>query len=173
MQISGICMSCFPLLVQTLHYVQSNQEMPDVMPSMDFKRVWQSVSTAGARGARDTRVLSIWRPVGPPGYSSLGDVAVAGSEPPSGKPVKMYKDVMGAGDAPGQVSSCGGFQKAYSRMDGTAGLNAHQHGCVYVAVAGTEPPSGKPVKMYKDVMGAGDAPGQVCSSQHKVSSLVM
>lgn len=82
-----------------------------MMPSMDFKRVWQSgpLSAAaasgggGARGARDTRVLSVWRPVGPPGYSSLGDVALAGSEPPSGKPVRMYKDVVGAGDAPGQV----------------------------------------------------------------------
>lgn len=92
-------------IVNIPYHVQSNQEMPDVMPSMDFKRVWRSASTAGARGARDTRVLSIWRPVGPPGYSSLGDVAVAGSEPPSGKPVKMYKDVMGAGDAPGQVGS--------------------------------------------------------------------
>lgn len=86
-----------------------------MMPSMDFKRVWQSARTsaaaaaagssgsAGARGSRDTRVLSIWRPVGPPGYSSLGDVAVSGSEPPSGRPVRMYKDVVGAGDAPGQV----------------------------------------------------------------------
>jgi hypothetical protein len=92
-------------IVNIPYHVQSNQEMPDVMPSMDFKRVWQSASTAGARGARDTRVLSIWRPVGPPGYSSMGDVAVAGSEPPSGKPVKMYKDVMGAGDVPGQVGS--------------------------------------------------------------------
>jgi vacuolar protein sorting-associated protein 13A/C len=85
-----------------------------VMPSMDFKRVWQSARTsaaaaggpsglAGRSGARDTRLLSIWRPVGPPGYSSLGDVAVSGSEPPSGRPVRMYKDVVGAGDAPGQV----------------------------------------------------------------------
>jgi hypothetical protein len=92
-----------------------------VMPSMDFKRVWQSgpLSAAaaaasgggggGTRGARDMRVLSVWRPVGPPGYSSLGDVALAGSEPPSGKPVRMYKDVVGAGDAPGQVrQGCGG-----------------------------------------------------------------
>lgn len=89
--------------------LQCNQEMPDVMPSMDFKRVWQSgalsaaASASGSRGTRDTRMLSIWRPVGPPGYSSLGDVAVSGSEPPSGKPVRMYKDVVGAGDAPGQV----------------------------------------------------------------------
>lgn len=99
--------ACLPFVWRSL--LQSNQEMPDVMPSMDFKRVWQSNPTAAGgaagRGARDARVLSIWRPVGPPGYSSLGDVAVAGSEPPSGKPVKMYKDVMGAGDAPGQVRS--------------------------------------------------------------------
>lgn len=84
-----------------------------MMPSMDFKRVWQSARTsaaaagpsgpAGSRGTRDTRVLSIWRPVGPPGYSSLGDVAVSGSEPPSGRPVRMYKDVVGTGEAPGQV----------------------------------------------------------------------
>jgi hypothetical protein len=84
-----------------------------VMPSMDFKRVWQSgalsaaaaASSAGQPGARASRVLSVWRPVGPPGYSSLGDVVVSGSEPPSGKPVRMYKDVVGAGDAPGQVST--------------------------------------------------------------------
>lgn len=98
--------------------LQSNQEMPDVMPSMDFKRVWQSgplsaaaAASSAGRGQRDSRVLSVWRPVGPPGYSSLGDVVVAGSEPPSGKPVRMYKDVVGAGDAPGQVSTPGTHQQ--------------------------------------------------------------
>jgi vacuolar protein sorting-associated protein 13A/C len=93
--------------------------MPDVMPSMDFKRVWQSgplsvaaaASSAGRPGARASRVLSVWRPVGPPGYSSLGDVVVDGSEPPSGKPVRMYKDVLGAGDAPGQVSTARTHQR--------------------------------------------------------------
>eukprot|EP00878_Enallax_costatus_P013777 GHUV01014408.1.p1 GENE.GHUV01014408.1~~GHUV01014408.1.p1 ORF type:complete len:898 (+),score=328.70 GHUV01014408.1:398-3091(+) len=64
---------------------QDNQEMPDVMLSMDFKRVWRSARP----GARP---LSIWRPVGPPGYASLGDVAMPGSEPPA-RPVSMYKDV--------------------------------------------------------------------------------
>lgn len=108
-----------------------------MMPSMDFKRVWQSGPTqqpsyassssaaatygsssggagraggggGGGYAAQSSRpssssscALSIWRPVGPPGYASLGDVAMAGSEPPSGRPVKMYKDVVGAGDAPG------------------------------------------------------------------------
>jgi vacuolar protein sorting-associated protein 13A/C len=70
--------------------LQSNQEMPDMMLSMDFKRVWQS-SRAGARP------LSVWRPVGPPGYYALGDVAMPGREPPA-RPVSMYKDV-----APQQV----------------------------------------------------------------------
>lgn len=56
-----------------------------MMLSMDFKRIWQS-SRAGARP------LSVWRPVGPPGYSALGDVAMPGREPPA-RPVSMYKDV--------------------------------------------------------------------------------
>jgi len=72
-----------------------------VMPSMDFKRIWQS--GAAGRGAGDSKPVSIWRPVGPPGYAALGDVAASGTGPPSGRPVKMYKDVMGAGDASGQV----------------------------------------------------------------------
>jgi hypothetical protein len=56
-----------------------------VMLSMDFKRIWQS-SRQGARP------LSVWRPVGPPGYSALGDVAMPGREPPA-RPVTMYRDV--------------------------------------------------------------------------------
>jgi hypothetical protein len=56
-----------------------------VMLSMDFKRIWQS-SRQGARP------LSVWRPVGPPGYSALGDVAMPGREPPA-RPVSMYRDV--------------------------------------------------------------------------------
>eukprot|EP00879_Flechtneria_rotunda_P005415 GHRR01005707.1.p1 GENE.GHRR01005707.1~~GHRR01005707.1.p1 ORF type:complete len:1494 (+),score=564.87 GHRR01005707.1:1093-5574(+) len=64
---------------------QNDQEMPDVMLSVDFKRVWQS-SRSGARP------LSVWRPVGPPGYVSLGHVAMPGREPPA-RPVAVYKDV--------------------------------------------------------------------------------
>jgi vacuolar protein sorting-associated protein 13A/C len=63
---------------------QGNQEMPSVMLSMDFKRVWRC-SRPGARP------LSVWRPVGPPGYASLGDVAMPGNEPPA-RPVSMYRD---------------------------------------------------------------------------------
>jgi hypothetical protein len=59
--------------------------MPEVMLSMDFKRIWQS-SRQGARP------LSVWRPVGPPGYFALGDVAMPGREPPA-RPVTMYRDV--------------------------------------------------------------------------------
>lgn len=99
-----------PLTMHTLpcclhHSPQSNQEMPDVMPSMDFKRIWRSGAAGG--GAGDTKHVSIWRPVGPPGYAALGDVAASGTGPPSGRPVKMYKDVLGAGDASGQVGQLG------------------------------------------------------------------
>lgn len=71
--------SCVALLL-----LQANQEMPDVMLSMEFKRVWRC-SRPGARP------LSVWRPVGPPGYASLGDVAMPGNEPPA-RPVSMYRD---------------------------------------------------------------------------------
>lgn len=54
------------------------------MPSIHYKCVWQS-SRQGSRS------LSIWRPVGPPGYASLGDVAMPGREPPA-RPVSMYRD---------------------------------------------------------------------------------
>lgn len=77
-----------------------------MMLSMDYKRVWQSptAAAAGASSSSSTagrRPLSMWRPVGPPGYASLGDVAMPGREPPA-KPVAMYKDVVEAGAA-GQV----------------------------------------------------------------------
>lgn len=99
---------------------QSNQEMPDVMLSMDFKRIWQS-SRAGARP------LSVWRPVGPPGYSALGDVAMPGREPPA-RPVSMYKDVAqqqdaGAGGALPALALPERFQLIF-RDSGGVGVNA-------------------------------------------------
>lgn len=66
-----------------------------MMLSMDFKRVWQS--------SRGPRPLSVWRPVGPPGYASLGDVAMPGKEPPA-RPVSMYKDVPATQAAAAQVT---------------------------------------------------------------------
>lgn len=82
-----------------------------MMLSMDFKRVWQSPASAGAAAGssaagsgRGSRLLSIWRPVGPPGYAPLGDVAMPGQEPPA-KPVAMYKDVQAAGEGAPQVGS--------------------------------------------------------------------
>lgn len=101
-----------------------------MMPSLDFKRIWhsgtQTASAAAAAGgptagriSRGARLLSIWRPVGPPGYAALGDVAMPGNEPPSGRPVKMYKDVVGAGATPGQVRrKASGAQKEGVRVSG-------------------------------------------------------
>ena len=62
-----------------------NQEMPNMILSLDFKRVW-AVDKPGAK------LLSIWRPVGPPGYRCLGDVAMPGRVAPA-KPVYMFKCV--------------------------------------------------------------------------------
>lgn len=64
--------------------LQQDQEMPETMPSIDYKCVWQS-------GRNSARSMSIWRPVGPPGYASLGDIAMPGREPPA-RPICMYKD---------------------------------------------------------------------------------
>jgi vacuolar protein sorting-associated protein 13A/C len=68
--------------------------MPDSMPSLDYRRVW-IVSKPGCRP------ISVWRPQGPPGYASLGDVAMPGCDPPA-RPVRMYKDVTVWQDAPGE-----------------------------------------------------------------------
>jgi vacuolar protein sorting-associated protein 13A/C len=76
----------------TASEAQRDQEMPDAMPCIDYKRVW----AAGGRGG-GAPVLSVWRPVGPPGYAALGDVAMPGSEPPA-RPVTVYKGVSPAED---------------------------------------------------------------------------
>jgi hypothetical protein len=44
------------------------------------------------------RPFSVWRPVGPPGYASLGDVGMPGRDAPS-RPVNTYKDVANQGPA--------------------------------------------------------------------------
>lgn len=79
--------------------------LPDTMISQEFKLVWRSPSTRLA----SSRAVSFWRPVGPPGYTMLGDVVVLGRDPPP-RPVRMYKDApalaaaavnaSGSGDAP-------------------------------------------------------------------------
>ena len=52
------------------------------MPSLEFRRLWR-----GERGGGGGMV-SIWRPVGPPGYKPLGDVISQGVDPPS-NPVEV------------------------------------------------------------------------------------
>ena len=75
-----------------------DQAMPGAMPCLDFKRVWAPGARAGAGGgAGDSgasggaAVISVWRPVGPPGYHALGDVAMPGLEPPA-RPVTVYRE---------------------------------------------------------------------------------
>ncbi len=92
------------------------QEWPDALLSLEFRPVWFRrecrASPAGGAGGPSSsappssRTVSVWRPVGPPGYVALGDVVVPGLEPPQ-SPVRLYRDVSicssgGAGDAPGE-----------------------------------------------------------------------
>lgn len=59
---------------------------------------------------------------GPPGYASLGDVAVQGDDPPP-RPARMYKDVPSARpDAPGEgprLAPPAGFQLMYRSSAGS------------------------------------------------------
>jgi hypothetical protein len=104
------------------------QQRPDTLPCLEFKLVWyrqggssggSSTGGPGASGgiagpgggsgggagqAAGQRAVSVWRPVGPPGYAALGDVAVVGTGSPP-QPVRLYKDPLslgGDGDAPGE-----------------------------------------------------------------------
>ena len=89
-----------------------DQLKPDTMPSVDFKPIWyrkaspygtstipsgssssSMLKNAGGQGGQGgQRAISVWRPLGPPGYSSLGDVLVMGLETPP-NPVRLYKDL--------------------------------------------------------------------------------
>lgn len=85
------------------------QLMPETMPCLEYRRVWMA-SRPGAQS------ITVWRPSGPPGYSSLGDIAVKGDEPPS-KPSRMYKDVAAsvpdtAGEGP-RLMPPAGYQLMY------------------------------------------------------------
>jgi hypothetical protein len=58
----------------------------ELLSTTDYTRVWDdSGSGAFADG-------SIWRPVVPPGYVALGDVAVAGHDPPTGATLLVRDD---------------------------------------------------------------------------------
>ena len=60
------------------------QEHPDTLLSLEFRPVWYrragsgggAGGVGGGAGGASSRSMSVWRPVGPPGYVSLGDVAV-------------------------------------------------------------------------------------------------
>jgi hypothetical protein len=85
------------------------QEQPDTLLSLEYKPVWfrrpvppGSGGGNGSASATASRPVSVWRPVGPPGYVVLGDVAVMGLDSPP-QPVRLYRDpLLGSdGDAPG------------------------------------------------------------------------
>ena len=50
------------------------------MPSLEYRLVWHARGGSG--------IVSVWRPVAPPGYAPLGDVATLGREPPT-QPVQV------------------------------------------------------------------------------------
>jgi len=66
-------------------------QQPGFLPSaraVEFVRIWWD------KGASTRRKLSLWRPVAPPGYVSVGDAAVEGHEPP--RRARVVADLPGA-----------------------------------------------------------------------------
>ncbi|KAK9834254.1 hypothetical protein WJX81_000411 [Elliptochloris bilobata] len=59
------------------------QALPALMPSLEYRLQWHARGGSG--------MVSVWRPVAPPGYAPLGDVATLGREPPP-QPVQVYRD---------------------------------------------------------------------------------
>lgn len=53
------------------------QQLPAAMPSLDYDLLWRSERD------KDGNTVSVWRPVGPPGFHAVGDVAVVGYAKPS------------------------------------------------------------------------------------------
>ena len=58
------------------------QALPASMPSLEYRLQWHARGGSGA--------VSVWRPVAPPGYAPLGDVATLGREPPP-QPVQVLR----------------------------------------------------------------------------------
>ena len=61
----------------------SIQEHPDTLLSVEYRPVWYrrggttgGGTTSSSSLSSSSRAVSVWRPVGPPGYVALGDVAV-------------------------------------------------------------------------------------------------
>lgn len=52
------------------------QQLPAAMPSLDYQLMWKSTRD------KDGNAVSVWRPVGPPGFKPVGDVAVVGFDKP-------------------------------------------------------------------------------------------
>ena len=74
------------------------------MTAVAFRRVWWDYNS----GANSR--LSVWRPICPPGWCSLGDVAVPALEPPASTLLVRRDD--GAGDDPRPVAAPVGYERA-------------------------------------------------------------
>ncbi|KAK9815130.1 hypothetical protein WJX73_008307 [Symbiochloris irregularis] len=61
------------------------QQVPETMPSMDYQLLWKSVQDS------DGNAVSVWRPIGPPGFRPVGDVAAIGGSKPV-DPVQVLRD---------------------------------------------------------------------------------
>ncbi|KAF5830551.1 hypothetical protein DUNSADRAFT_14358 [Dunaliella salina] len=77
----------------------AGQQLPETTLSVDFKPVWVALRRT-ANGAQVV-CCSIWRPIGPPGYAMLGDVAERGADRPY-QPVRMYRDTAPTDDTEGE-----------------------------------------------------------------------
>ena len=78
---------------------------PATMTAVAFRRVWWDYNS----GANSR--LSVWRPICPPGWCSLGDVAVPALEPPASTLLVRRDD--GAGDDPRPVAAPVGYERAW------------------------------------------------------------
>ena len=65
------------------------------MPSLEYRLQWHARGSSG--------LVSVWRPLAPPGYAPLGDVATLGREPPP-QPVQVPTACVLATDAVAEVS---------------------------------------------------------------------
>jgi hypothetical protein len=96
---------------------------PPALPCTGFTRLWCS---RGAEGDA-FRPVSLWRPLAPSGYYTLGDVAQTGYDPPV-SPVAVYR-----GDDPALAPPLG-----YVLVWRDTGSGAHEH----VTIWAPQPPPG-------------------------------
>ena len=119
------------------------QEHPDTLLSLEFKPVWYRRGGSGGGSGASGRSVSVWRPVGPPGYVALGDVAV----------VRM------GGDSPcftGWYGLCGsGVSRSTGPYINSLCSDDNDAACTQLGI--DAPPS--PVRLYRDPLATGGNDG--------------